>query len=359
VEVAVPAPGPVAETYAAFAEVSVLDYRPVTLPTTPRAVAQSVRRLFRDLRLFRRRIRETKPARVLAVTTTLPALVLAARAERVPVVVYAGEILPTGPGLGRRLGALLLTGITRRLTDGVICCSATVAAQFEGRGAPPLAVAYPPIADQIAGDGDALRRRHGIPADAKCVAAVGAISRGRGQDVLIEALPTVRAHFPGIKALIVGAPHPRPDDVSYRDELIQAARRLGVEDSVVLTGYVDRVADVYAGADAVVNPARREAFGRVAAEALIAGCPVVATRVEAVTEVLRDGVDALLVPPDSPAALAEALIRVLEEAGLARRLVDAGAARVHSEFSEEQSLEHFIAVVTATGDARVGANLRG
>jgi D-inositol-3-phosphate glycosyltransferase len=280
----------------------------------------------------------------------LPALLVAARAERVPRLVYAAELVPTGPGLGRRIGGVALLRLSRSLADGLVCCSETVAAQFRAPGAPPIAVAYPPIGpDGKPGDGAALRARLGIAPGAPCVAVIGNISRGRGQDVLVRALPSLRARLPELRALVVGDPHPRTADVAYRDELAALARALDVDDALVFTGFVDRIADVYAAADVVAVPARREAFGRVAAEALVAGRPVVVTRVGAVPEVLRDGIDAILVAPDDPEALAAALIDVLTDEALRSRLVEAGASRVRREFSPERSLERFATAVQAMG----------
>jgi glycosyltransferase involved in cell wall biosynthesis len=340
-EVVVPGPGRVADDYSGFAQVTQLDYEPLTL-------ARGLAGVGRDVRTFRAHIRRTHPRLVMAVTTTLPALAVAARAERVPLLVYAAELIPDGPGPVRLAGATALRRFTRRRAGAIVACSRAVAAQFAGRGAPPTAVAYPPIPpDPEPGDGPALRRRLGVPGDVPCVAVAGSVSRGRGQDVLVRALPVLRDRFPGLRALVVGDPHPRPADRVYRDDLVELAHSLGVADALVLGGFVERIADVYAAADAVAVPSRREAFGRVAAEALVAGTPVVATAVGAVPEVLRAGRDALLVEPDDPGALAAALGRVLSEPGLAASLVASGAARVRSEFTPERSLASFTSLVAA------------
>jgi phosphatidyl-myo-inositol alpha-mannosyltransferase len=75
-----------------------------------------------------------------------------------------------------------------------------------------------------------------------------------------------------------------------------------------------------------------ESFGIVLVEALAAGVPVVATDIPGYREVIRDGVDGLLVPPSDAAALASAIRRVLVEPGLASALAQAGRARSR-EFS--------------------------
>jgi glycosyltransferase involved in cell wall biosynthesis len=126
-----------------------------------------------------------------------------------------------------------------------------------------------------------------------------------------------------------------------------------VQEAVLFTGFVERMADVYAAADAIAVPSRQEAFGRVAAEALVAGTPVVATAVGGVPEVLRAEREALLVEPDDPEALAAALTRVLSDRALADGLVGRGAARVRAEFTAERSLASFAGVVRAL-EARTG-----
>jgi glycosyltransferase involved in cell wall biosynthesis len=108
---------------------------------------------------------------------------------------------------------------------------------------------------------------------------------------------------------------------------------------VVFAEPTDAMADVYAAADVVVNPARmEEAFGRVAPEALIAGRPVVATSVGAIPEVIRDGVDGLLVPRDDHEARAAAVRRHLDEPARASDLTASGRKAVLEKFGEAQDL---------------------
>ena len=93
-----------------------------------------------------------------------------------------------------------------------------------------------------------------------CVAAVGSLTEGRGQDVLIRAMPCVRR--PDCRLVIAGEPFPRPKDLAYRRYLVGLISQLRLGDSVILAGHVDEIADVYAAADVVVNPVRvNEAFG--------------------------------------------------------------------------------------------------
>jgi glycosyltransferase involved in cell wall biosynthesis len=79
--------------------------------------------------------------------------------------------------------------------------------------------------------------------------------------------------------------------------------------------------------------------------ALLAGRPVVASRIGAIPEILRDGRDALLVEPDDPGAIAAAVIRLWEDDELRSRLVASGRTRVLAEFDEDESVELFEQVV--------------
>jgi glycosyltransferase involved in cell wall biosynthesis len=357
VEVIVPEGGPAEEEYRTIAEVTVADYGALTYARGLREGARTLRRLARDVGFFRAELRRRRPDVVVVVTTVLPAVLVAARLERVPAVVYAAELYDqrwkAAPLL--RLWGTLLARATSLLSGGIACCSIAVARQFPKRRRKPVTVAYPPIGrDYEGGSREAARARYGVEAADPCLVVVGSVSRGRGQDVALRALPSIRRRFPAVRLLVVGAPHPRRADREFDAEIRQLAVELGVADAVVFGAPTDAMADVYAAADVVVNPARfAEPFGRVAPEALVAGRPVVASRVGGIPEVIRDGVDGLLVPPDRPEELAAAVIRLVEEPDLADRLVSSGRRRVLEEFGYEQDLAAWTAVIESAVSGRV------
>jgi Glycosyl transferases group 1/Glycosyltransferase Family 4 len=360
-DVVVPGRGHVAERFEGVGTVITRDYGALTLPRDPRAAARVARAATREYRAFRRMIRERRPELVILASAMLPGALVAARRERVPTVVYAGELFAgaeAGPGsraagAAKALGAAALTRMVESLATGVMACSEAVAAQYAGAA---VTTVYPPIGDSYAGgDREGTRDRLGIAAGEACVAAIGNITRNRGQDVLIRALPGMLAERPEVRCLIVGDPHPRAQDLAFRDRLDALARELGVEHAVTIAGHQERVADVYAAADVVANPRLSgEAFGRVPCEALVAGRPVVAMREGAVPEVLRDRETALLVPPGDPEALGEAALRLLGDPELAARLVAEGRRDVLRRFSPERSLAGFRQVVTAAMEAGGG-----
>jgi phenylacetate-CoA ligase len=82
----------------------------------------------------------------------------------------------------------------------------------------------------------------------------------------------------------------------------------------------------YAAADLFVSSSAVDNQPNTLLEASAVGLPIVATAVGGVPEMVHDGVDALLTPPDNPIALAEAILRILHEPGLAERLSQAAIA---------------------------------
>jgi glycosyltransferase involved in cell wall biosynthesis len=149
---------------------------------------------------------------------------------------------------------------------------------------------------------------------------VGRLIRHKGVDVLLEAA----ALDPRFTVDVYGAgPESAP--------LAELAVNLGIRDRVTFHGHVDedRIADIYGEFDVLAVPSIPlpswiEQFGRVVVEAQACGVPVVASASGALPDVV--GQDGLLVPPNDPPALQEALSRFLDEPGLWGRLRAAGIA---------------------------------
>ncbi|MGH2953976.1 MAG: glycosyltransferase [Solirubrobacterales bacterium] len=346
-DVLVPDVGEVAESLAASASVDRHPYSALTVPTGPVDAVATARNLTREVRGFRERIREHRPDLVLIVSAILPAALIAARLEKVPSIVYAGEVLGGAQlrGLQRTLAGGTVLQVTKRIAGAIVACSGTVAGQYEG-GHAKVAVIYPPLRDRYEfGARNGFRARHGIGPDDVCIAAVGNITEQRGQDVLLRAMVEVRRSFPSARCLIAGEALPRPRDLAFRRRLGEMAVEFELDDAVVFTGFVDSIADLYAAADVIVNPTRYESFGRVAFEAALAGRPVVSTRAGAIPEILRDGESALLVEPDDHDGLAAGIVRILSDPELALHVVAGGRAFATEHLDGASALAAFQGVV--------------
>jgi len=343
-EVLIPGQGRLRSELEEFARVRSLDYTAMMVPRGPVGWLRVSRGHAKQVAVFRRAIRDAAPNLIVITSVVLPTALLAARLEGIPTILYAGEILdePRVATRTRKLGGRALIRLGRG-SSAIIACTDRVGRQYASRKGKVTTV-NPSIGRRYArGNGERFRREHRIP-NGPLIVAVGALTHGRGQDVLVRALPRIQETHPDARLAIVGAAHPREVDREFEQALIRLAEGQA-PDNITFTGFEERVEDAYAAADVVVNPARYEAFGRVAFEAIVAGRPVVSTTAGGISEVLHDGEDALLVRPDRPAELGDAVTRLLEEPGLAASLVATGQERVARELQPEHALERFQDVV--------------
>jgi glycosyltransferase involved in cell wall biosynthesis len=165
--------------------------------------------------------------------------------------------------------------------------------------------------------------------DGPVVGTVARLSREKGVDLLVTALRDVVAKFPSVTTLIVGD---GPEDMSLR----QLAARLGISGSVRFVGARDDVAALNRLLDVFVLPSREEACPMALLEAMAAGRAVVATCVGGSPELIDDGVDGLLVPPEAPGALSAAIVGLLQQRATREALGSAARDKVVHSFTREQ-----------------------
>jgi glycosyltransferase involved in cell wall biosynthesis len=204
---------------------------------------------------------------------------------------------------GRALGLVVLTGACRALL-------------LEEYGLAPERVVVAP--DAVARVPERLPAR---PTDSRTVVYAGQLYPWKGVGTLVRALPLL----PDVRLKIVGG---LADDDPHAAALRVLARELGVERRIDFVGFLPhaRVAAVIASGAAAVVPLPDNPMARFFTsplklfEYMAAGVPIVASDLPALREVLADGRNGLLVPPDDPAALAAALRRLLDDPVLADRL---------------------------------------
>jgi glycosyltransferase involved in cell wall biosynthesis len=167
------------------------------------------------------------------------------------------------------------------------------------------------------------RERLGLPPDAFVIAGVGRLVPVKGFDVLVAALADVVARVPDAHVLLIG-------EGADRAALQARAAALGLADRLHITGAVTDVMARLAGADVLAAPSRNEGMGRVLVEAMALGLPVVGTRVGGIGDVIVDNECGLLVPPEDPAALAEALVELGQDAALRVKLGAAAKPRAEA-----------------------------
>jgi glycosyltransferase involved in cell wall biosynthesis len=206
----------------------------------------------------------------------------------------------------------------------------------------------------------AIRDRLGIPVEVPLIGCVARLSHWKNQATLLDALVAVRHAIPGVRLVLAGSSAgPAPDGQGdYKEYLIRRIAALGLHDAVTFAGFVPQhqMPGFYAALDVLAHPAVEEPFGLALVEAMACGRPVVAVGAGGIPEIIQDGVDGLLVPREQPEALAAALVRVLRDPMLARRLADAGRARVLATFNPERQAAEMLAVYRHVVLARVGGN---
>lgn len=163
---------------------------------------------------------------------------------------------------------------------------------------------------------DEARARLGLPAGERIVTYVGKLVPRKGVDALVEAMGLLARRPAGAPLLVAGGVG------ELREGLQRRAAELGVAERVRFVGKIphDEVGWWMAAGDVFVLPSLSEGLPTVVCEAMNCGRAVVATAVDGTPEIVRDGRTGLLVPPRDPAALADALGRVLDEPGLAARM---------------------------------------
>jgi glycosyltransferase involved in cell wall biosynthesis len=163
------------------------------------------------------------------------------------------------------------------------------------------------------------------------------ISRQKGVDVLLSAVPEILRQAPDSRFLLVGLrDYPRQ---RRRVESWLAALPASLAARVTVRGWQPRPAlsEAYAEADIVIVPSRNEIFGLVTLEAMLHGCALVASRTDGTASLLEDGRTGLLVPPGDAAALVRATLRLIRDQALRARLGRAAA--------DEARRSHLLAAV--------------
>lgn len=169
-----------------------------------------------------------------------------------------------------------------------------------------------------------------------CLLFVGRLSYEKGPDLLIEAFRAVVARNPqAVRLVLLGEGKLRPViEEQVRDHVLQKL--------VEFKGNTFDVRPYLQEADLFLLPSRSEGLSNALLEAMAYGLPVVATRVSGTVDVIQDEVNGLLVEPEDPQAIAQAVQRLLNDAGLAGRLGREARRTVEEKYSLQSVAERYI-----------------
>lgn len=162
--------------------------------------------------------------------------------------------------------------------------------------------------------------------DGKRIALVGNMTSAvKGHPVLIDAAAAIVGEFPDVRFLLVG-------DGPSRKQFEAKVGEMRLEKNVLFLGQRDDVPEILADCDIAVLPSQTEGLPNALLEYLAAGLATVASQAGGNTEIVKDGVTGLLVPPDNPRLLAAAVLRLLRDPDLARSLGNKGREFVRQTF---------------------------
>jgi glycosyltransferase involved in cell wall biosynthesis len=162
---------------------------------------------------------------------------------------------------------------------------------------------------------------------------VGRLFFSKGQDVLIRAIAQLVKDIPNFSLQFIG-------DGPIKSYLYNLVSELSLVDKCVFAGALSHAEVIKHLASSYVSmvPSRSEAFGLVVIESMAVGTPVVATNVGGIPEIVRDGLDGFLVPPDNPGEIAAKLLLLLKNPGLRATMAKNARQRFLEKFEQKNAV---------------------
>lgn len=180
-------------------------------------------------------------------------------------------------------------------------------------------------------DGSYLYDELKIKRDNRIVGIVASLAPHKDHVNFLTAAALIKEKIPEAKFLIVG-------EGRLKNGLIKLAKKLGIADSVIFTGFRKDVSSLLAIFDVFILSSYLEGLCTSLIDAMASGVPIVATNVGGVGELVTDGLNGILVPPGNPAAFASAVITVLGNKNIGKKFADAGKEK-SKKFSKEKMVE--------------------
>ena len=172
-----------------------------------------------------------------------------------------------------------------------------------------------------------IRQKFNISDNVPLIGTVGRLASQKGHFYLIEGFAIIKQSFPNAKLFIVGH-----DDEGLREGLEKQILKLNLAEEVFITGYLDGYS-VINSLDVFVLPSLWEGLGLVLLEAMASSKPIIASRVNAIPEIVEDNVTGLLVSPRDIEGLAHAICLLLNDPERAKQLGENGRKRLEQFFT--------------------------
>jgi len=220
-----------------------------------------------------------------------------------------------------------------QLSDRIITNSRSVAQQFSAVSQNKVEVVYNAIDTNTFAKAESDNRLHNelsIAFDCPLIGIIGTIHKHKNHEDAVKAFGYLKQRGFDAILVIVGQ-----DDGEYKNVLVDLAKALDLEDRVAFLGFRHDIPEIVKELDIVLVPSLAEPFGRTTIEAMAAGKPVVSTNTGASPEIVVDGVTGYLVPPRNPEKMAEAIMKILSDPKMAKKMGLAGRDRVIRTFTRQ------------------------
>ncbi len=227
-------------------------------------------------------------------------------------------------------------------------CDSIRAAAAGRMGEPGHACEIPSMVDLAEFDlaeRDDVRSEFDVEDAAPLIGWVGRLDRKKRVEDFIRAAALVRLDRPDARFLVIGGPDAFMPE--YADELRALTGELGLAEALIFTGDRADVPRLLSGLDALAWLARGEGMPHVIAEAGAARLPVVATRDNGTLQQIKDEESGLFVPHEDPEAVAAALLRLIDDPLLRRRLGDGLRRHVAAEYAVDAVAPRWEALLQA------------
>lgn len=208
----------------------------------------------------------------------------------------------------------------------------------------PIKLVYPGVAlqkfspDKLPSK-EIVRQTLGLPLGTSIIGIVGRLQRWKGIHVLIDSMPHILKDHPDSHFIVVGGKHEIEPD--YEDFLRGKVKELNLGKNITFAGSQKNIPEWMHAMDIFIHASDHEPFGIVIVEAMAMGKPVVASASGGPTEIITNGLNGVLVPFGNSSALANAVLRLLNDKNYAQLISNAATERA-LDFSTKLYVENFI-----------------
>jgi L-malate glycosyltransferase len=296
----------------------------IELPTALPAAVPPLRRAARSFDVLHCQTGSTHSMAVLATLTSRKPIVVSRRVDNVP-------------------HDRWFTRWKYRRVDRIVCASRWIERVLQDWGVSPeqMTVIYEAVPSDALVPREAclaeLRERTRVTADQKLIGNIAALVGHKDHATLLHAARKIAERRRDVAVIIVG-------DGPLRDDLVRLRRDLDLAATVHFTGFVPQAQRLLPGFDVFAMTSRTEGLGTIVLDAAVAGIPVAATSAGGLREAVLHERTGLLAPVGDAAALADALLRLLDEPALAQHLARAARRRVGTEFTVADMVRRYIAL---------------